>query len=62
MSKIENEISSLRTLKQSSKIQGGEFIGGKGVSGSQKRSEEFHCDGCVTYYVTYFIYIDHVYI
>ena len=38
----------------------GEFIGGKGVSGPQKRSEEFHCNGCVTYYVTYFMFIDHV--
>ena len=39
----------------------GEFIGGKGVSGPQKRSEEFHCDVCVTYYVKYFMYIGHVY-
>ena len=38
----------------------GEFIGGKGVSASQKRSEEFRYNGCVTYYVTYFMYIDHV--
>ena len=39
----------------------GEFIGGKGVSGPQKRSEEFHCAGSVIYHVTYFMYIDHVY-
>ena len=38
-----------------------EIIDGKGVSAPQKRSEVFHCDGCVTYCVTYFMYIDHVY-
>ena len=38
-----------------------EIIDRKGVSAPQKRSENFHCDGCVTYCVTYFMYIDHVY-
>ena len=38
-----------------------EIIDGKGVSAPQKRSKVFHCDGCVTYCVTYFMYIDHVY-
>ena len=37
-----------------------EIIDRKGVSAPQKRSEVFHCDGCVTYCVTYFMYIDHV--
>ena len=34
----------------------GEFIDEKGVSDPQKRSEELHCDGCVTYCVTKFIF------
>ena len=37
-----------------------EVSDGKGVSAPQKRSEVFHCDECVTYCVTYFVYIDHV--
>ena len=37
------------------------IVDGKGVSALQKCSEVFHYDGCVTYCVTYFMYIDHVY-
>ena len=38
-----------------------EIIDGKGVLAPQKRREVFHCDGCVTYCVTYFMYIDDAY-
>ena len=37
-----------------------EIIDGKGVSATQKRREVYHRDGCVTYYVTYYMYIDRV--
>ena len=37
------------------------IIDGKGVSAPQKRSEVFYCDGCVIYCVTFFMYIDYVY-
>ena len=37
------------------------IIDGRGVSAPQKCREVFQCDGCVTYCVTYSMYIDHAY-
>ena len=34
----------------------GEFIGGKGVSGPQKGSDEFYCDG-VRYILRFVLYV-----